>query len=92
MILYSIYISLKLFLVHICISRFIVIFFSSSHSFVRYWSLSGPARARGAALGLYGISENSLASDSAVGGFGIVLWGPEQEGCTPVTEEYPEFC
>lgn len=67
---------------HVCISRFIVIFFSSSHSFVRYWSLSGPARACGAALGPYGISEYSLAS-SAVGGFGIVLWGPEQEGCIP---------
>lgn len=44
------------------------IFFSFPHSFVRHWSLSGPAISYGAALGPHGMSEYSLASDSAVEG------------------------
>lgn len=82
---------------HVCISRFIVIFFSFSHSFVRSWSLCGPARSYGAALGPYGISGYSLASDNAVEGWNCSL-GSGTVGLHPCArnaelsqQEEPEF-
>lgn len=64
---------------------------------MRSWSLSGPARSYGAALGPYGISEYSLASDSAVEGWNCSL-GSGAAGLHPCarnaelpTQEKPEF-
>lgn len=72
----------------VCISRFIVCWgiFSSSHSFVRYWSLSGPARSYGAALGPYGISEYSLASDSAMEGLELFFGTEGLHSCARSAE------